>query len=226
MRSCFCRCLPAGFLLILLWSACAPLTPAGTPTATLAAPSETPRTFPTESATSTTAKQALFCVWDMTPTPDASQCRLPSGEARSQFCSKKVPYTLVVLSVGDTYQVLSPGILCTDAGVKNGSQLLTCTGAQSTFAMRVCNPACAPGPSTPATQSPGLCPPGFNYLAERGCCQAAATDPAGCVTLKFDIGACGGVKCSKIKNSPACGAASGCMWVAASGVTPAHCSSQ
>lgn len=225
--SLFCR-LFAGFLFILLWSACAPLTPASALTATFAAPSETPTLlpFPTESATPTTVKQALFCVWDITPTPGASQCTLPTGEARSQFCSRKVPYTLVALPAENTYQLLSPGIVCTDAGVKNGSQLLTCTGPQSTFAMRVCNPACALDLSTATPAAAGLCPAGFNYLADRNCCQAASVDQAGCITLKFDIGTCGGVACPKIKGSAACGAAPGCIWVPKSGATPAHCASK
>lgn len=225
--SCF-RHLSACLLFILLWSACVPFAPAGTLTVTLPPPSETPTLIPpsTESAISTMTRQAPFCVWDMTPTPDADQCALPKGEARSRFCSKKVPYTLVALSAGNTYQVISPGIVCTDAGIKNGSQLLTCTGPPVTFAMRVCNPACALDLSTATPAAAGLCPPGFNYLADRSCCQAASTDQAGCVTLRFDIGTCGGVACGKIKNSAACSAAPGCIWVPKNGSTPAHCTSK
>lgn len=226
MKPSHLRFLSVLLLFLILGVSCAPV-PISTPTAVLVTPPATPTLVPvpTDTATATVVKQALFCVWDATPTPDASQCSLPTGEARSSFCTKKVPYTLIAIPEGNTYELKTPGITCTDAGVKNGNQLLTCTGSQATFAMQVCNPVCALQLSTATAQPEGLCPQGYNYLADQNCCQAATTDQAGCVTMKFDIRPCGGIDCSRIKNASSCINTLGCTWVPATALVKAHCGS-
>lgn len=227
MKTTRLRLIPILLPLLLLGASCGPHAPSSAATPSPVPPSGTPTlvTVPTDTFTATVVKQALFCVWDATPTPDASQCSLPTGEARSQFCTRKIPYTLLAIPQHDDYTLLTPGITCTDAGVKDGDQLLTCTGSQETFAMQVCNSGCALSLSTATAEPSGLCPSGFNYLADRNCCQAAATDRAGCVTLKFDLRPCGGVDCSRIKNASSCSGTLGCTWVPATSLVPAHCAS-
>ncbi len=169
---------------------------------------------PTDTPTSTAVTQALFCVWNETPTPSSSQCALPTGDQRDQFCVNKIPYTLIAIPAGDTYQVTTAGFTCDDAGVKNNFQLLTCTGPRSyTFNLQVCNTACAvPTSAATATPSP-RCPSGYDYLADRQCCQGAATTPNGCVTLSFDTSSCGYVDCPQFTTSSSCTSHNTCKWI-------------
>ncbi len=204
------------FLLILLSISCASSTIINSPTETIVPPSETPTLVPapTDTATATAVTQALFCVWNETPTPSSSQCALPTGDQRDQFCVNKVPYTLIAIPAGDTYQITTPGIICDDAGVKKGFQLLTCTGPQSyTFNLQVCSAACAvPTSAVTATPSP-RCPSGYDYLPDHQCCQAATNNQNGCVTLSFNTSSCGYVDCSQFTNSSSCNSHNVCKWI-------------
>ncbi len=187
-----------------------------TSTSTSIPASDTPTLVPvpTDTTTPTIVAQAPFCVWDATPTPGSSQCTLPSGTQRDQFCVSKVPYTLIAIPAGDTYQVLTPGITCSDAGIKNNFQLLTCTGLASyTFAVKVCNADCALLPVTATAQPTGACPNGYDYLSDQQCCQAAQNDQNGCLTLKFDTGVCGQLDCSQYANMSSCTSHKTCKWI-------------
>ncbi len=206
----------AVFLLFVLSVSCASSTILGAPTETIIPPSETSTLVPvpTDTATATAVTQALFCVWNETPTPTSSRCTLPSGNQRDQFCVNKVPYTLIAIPAGDTYQATTVGIACDDAGVKNGFQLLTCTGPQSyTFNLQVCSAACAV-PTSAVTATPsGRCPSGYDYLPDQQCCQASTNDQNGCVTLSFDIRSCGQVDCSQYTTSSSCSSHNVCKWI-------------
>ncbi len=206
----------ASILLLLLGVSCASSTLVSTPTDTSLPPLETPTLVPvpTDTSTATAVSQALFCVWNETPTPSSNQCALPTGDQRDQFCVNKIPYTLIAIPVGDTYQPVTAGFTCDDAGVKNNFQLLTCTGPRSSaFNLRVCNTTCAvPSPAVTATPS-GRCPSGYDYLADQQCCQAAANDQNGCVTLSFDTSSCGYVDCSQFSTSSSCSSHNTCKWI-------------
>ncbi len=204
-------------LVLVVGAACVP-SPTNVPSVRAmptASPAATSTPRPTNTPPPTAVTQAFFCVWDATPTPSLPACRLPEAEERDRFCVKKVPYTLIALPEGDTYRVLMPGIVCTDAGLKRGVQLVTCTGPQSySFLLEICNPSCAalPTPTRDTTVPSEICPPGFNYLSDRACCQAAGGASLGCVTLKFATRACGAANCSKIASRAACNATPGCAW--------------
>ncbi len=126
-------------LVLVLSAACAP-APTNVPSVRAmptASPAATSTPRPTNTPPPTAVTQAFFCVWDATPTPSLPACRLPEAEERDRFCVRKVPYTLIALPEGDAYRVLTPGIVCTDAGLKRGVQLVTCTGPQSYSFLRL-----------------------------------------------------------------------------------------
>ncbi len=213
-------------ILALLNIACLISISTGSPTETSLPPSQTPTSssFPTDTATATAVSRALFCVWSSTPTPISPECTLPTGEERSEFCTNKVPYTLVAIPTEDSYKLLTPGIVCTDAGVKNNNQLLTCTGPQSySFAMQICNSACVVPTATPVPAPLGLCPQGFNYLSDQNCCSAISGNQSGCTTVKFNLRSCGQPVCNKIKDIATCNATPGCNWVPGTGGVKSAC---
>ncbi len=210
----------------LLNAACAITFATGSATSTPQPPTETATSspVPTDTATATPITQAFFCVYNATPTPETPACTPPDGQERDEFCTYGDPYTLIAISTEDSYKVLTPGITCTEAGIKNNYQLLTCTGPQSySFSFQVCNATCIVPTATVAPAPPGICPAGFNYLPENNCCSAISPDQAGCTTMKFNLRACGGTNCNKIKNGPTCNSTSGCKWVPGTGANKSAC---
>ncbi len=203
--------------LALLNAACSITIVTGASTSTpLPPPTETATStlIPTETATATAVTQAFFCVYSSTPTPQTPLCNLPSGQERDEFCAYQAPYTLIAIPTEDSYQVLTSGITCSDAGQKNNYQLLTCTGPQGySFAFQICNSACIVPTATTAPAPPGLCPAGFNYAAQNNCCEAVPSNQNGCTTAKFNLRVCGPANCYKIKNAGTCNSTYGCKWV-------------
>lgn len=213
-------------ILVLLNAACLITITTGSPTQTPQPPSETPTSspIPTGTSTATAVSQAFFCVWNSTPTPVSPLCDLPSGQERDEFCVSQVPYTLIAIPTKDSYKVLTPGIVCSEAGAKNNYQLVTCTGPQSySFSFQVCNSACIVPTATTAPAPPGICPEGFNYLSASNCCAAISGSQTGCTTTKFNLKACGPINCNKIKNPAVCNSTYGCSWVPGTGGTKSAC---
>ncbi len=142
-----------------------------------------PTALPSPMVPSATAAQyAPFCQSTAT-----SGCTAPTAETRDKYCLKKVPYTLVAIPAGATYEVLSPDFSCEVQAKKEKEQILVCTGKMLyTFDLKLCNSACA---SPTAGASGGQCPSGYVYNAAQQCCAQASSD-TGCVTVQIDIGGC------------------------------------
>jgi hypothetical protein len=212
------------FVLVIL--ACAPSGLLPQPTSTITTPTGTPITVLIAPATqiASPVTQAPFCVSGSTPTSSLSGCTLATRDQRSQFCTNKVPYTLITLPQGDTYSVLTAGFTCTPAGLKDNLQLLTCSGSPSSrFSLQVCNPICALAVTPASTVQAGRCSPGYDYLPDQQCCQVANSNQSGCVTLSYDTAPCGLVDCARIKDLSACTAKSSCKWIIATKSKPAYC---
>jgi hypothetical protein len=183
-----------------------------------------PAASPTETATS--APTATEFVATNTPTPEFApfcepdamsnqipECQLPIAEQSSVFCTNKVPYNLVLINPGSTYEVLSDGFKCSDEGMKDDKQMITCTGQMaSTFEIRVCDPACAiPAVQVEITQ----CPQNYFYHTQLGCCaQGPQPQPVGqnCVVLSLETRSCV-VDCSVYTKKTACdNHSNACKW--------------
>jgi hypothetical protein len=193
-------------LLIIGTSACN-LSAAQTPQISTLSPTVTaiPVIAPTQSDTPIppTPEFAPFCKpGDTTNIPTPSSCRLPIAEAGSSFCNKKVPYNLIYINAGATYEVLTPGFRCSDEGMKDNRQLLTCIGPMaSNFGVSVCDPACAV-PTIPANIT--QCPPDFNYNDLQGCCtQEPKQINQNCVTLSIESTTCV-VNCREFRKRSEC----------------------
>jgi hypothetical protein len=183
-------------------------TPA--PTASLTE-TPTPEATPTESVptASATPEFAPLCAADTAGVLPPAQCQVPPAEESSTFCSEKKPYNLILFDQGLTYEVLTAGFRCTDAGVKNEQQMITCTGPMaSSFAINICDPSCViPTVQAAITQ----CPQDYNFDNVRGCCtQEPLQINQNCTATNFRTSTCVS-NCSKIvrrfnclKNSYAC----------------------
>jgi hypothetical protein len=181
---------------------------AGSPT-----PTGTATLLPTEPLPSLTPtpEYAPICESDATSVPTPAACQLPLAEQSSVFCTNKVPYNLILINAGSTYEVLSDGVTCTDAGIKDEKELVTCTGAMaSAFQLRVCDPACAiPTVQAVITQ----CPQQYTFDSLRGCC-AQGEQPAGqnCTVLDLAITSCV-VDCGVFTDEDDCDENSNaCVW--------------
>jgi hypothetical protein len=193
---------------------------AGTPTPTVS-PTETaiPQTTPTESAlpASATPEFAPFCDPNTANVTPSSQCQIPLAEDSSAFCTKKNPYNLIFISKGATFESLTDGFRCSDAGIKDDRQMVTCTGPMAShYVVSVCNPAC----SIPTVQAAiTQCPKDFNYNALQGCCtQEIQQLQQNCVVLELQTTTCV-VNCREYSNKSVCNKNSNaCVWDADNGV--------
>ena len=158
-----------------------------------------------------TPEFAPFCepgaASNLTPPP----CQLPIAEQSSLFCTNKIPYNLIFINEGATYEVLSEGFKCSDAGMKDGKQMITCTGPMaSSFELRVCDPACAiPTIQAEITQ----CPQDFYYNDLQGCCaQEPQLTDQNCVSLNLGTKSCV-VDCSVFTKKSTCdNNSNACIW--------------
>ena len=120
-------------------------------------------------------------------------CEAPTVEMLdNKYCIEKVPYAIMSVPAGTTYESLDPDMACVDQLHSDGSLRVTChsvTGKQLwSYDLKVCNGTC----SAPALEiGTGQCPDGYGYDSASLCC--AAPSPAsgdGCTTYTVDLGAC------------------------------------
>lgn len=158
-------------------------TPPPTPTAIIL-PTLPPPPTATIVASPTTVQPAPVCSVD----PFAGVCTVPSVSGLSKSCIAKIPYTLVGITPGSTFEILDEGMTCRDEKVRGGVQQYSCTGEQLySYEVKVCNAACA----APSLQTDSArCAEGFGYSAAAGCCWSTSALEAGCVIYKVDIGGC------------------------------------
>ena len=211
-----------GLLLLASTLACAmpstlvpqPETETALPTAN---PTDTPTLVPAPVSTEPVASDtptpgfAPYCDPNAASSPAPPGCQLPIAEQSTVFCTNKVPYNLIFINEGATYETLSENFECSDAGMKDGKQMVTCTGPMATsFEVEVCDTACAiPTVQAETTQ----CPQGFNYDNLQGCCspESQPTDQS-CVVLTLRTKSCV-VDCSEFTKKSTCSNNSfACEW--------------
>ena len=170
----------------------------------------TPAATPTLSA-SATPEFAPFCESGTANVSPPAQCKIPIAEESSTFCTKKKPYTLIFMNKGASFEVQTKGFKCSDAGVKDGRQMVTCTGKMAAqFELMVCDPTCAvPTVQALVTQ----CPQGYTYSNLQGCCtQEVQQTLPNCVVLKLKTTTCM-VNCESFDKKSTCAEHSdACYW--------------
>jgi hypothetical protein len=169
-------------------------------------PSETPtlETIPTETSLPAYATPELAPICPVTGDnlPSNPQCEITIAEQSSVFCNQKVPYNLILINAGATFQTLTEGFECTDAGMKDDKQMVTCTGPMaSQFNVQICDPACAlPTVQAELTQ----CPDGYMFADLLGCCtQEFQPSNSGCQVFTFETTSCI-VDCGQYKKKTKC----------------------
>ena len=145
-----------------------------------------PTVAPAEPAEPAQPQYAPFC--ETAPT----SCEAPTVELLdNKYCIEKVPYAIMSVPAGTTYESLDPDMACVDEMVGD-SMRITCHSVTSqelwSYDLKVCNSAC----SAPALQTgTGQCPEGYGYDPTNMCCsQPAPANAGGCTTYRVDIGAC------------------------------------
>lgn len=230
----------AGLALAFFCVACRPLAPAETqteptPLAATAVPSQSatpvapPLTIPSatgtpmlslnefvDSLSTPTPKFAPYCepvgAFVFTPTPNTpDECQGPIAEQSSSYCANKSPYNLILVNQGSTYEVSSEKIVCSDAGSKDGKQLVTCTGPMAfSYELTVCDQACGIRAFPPGSTD---CPQDFSYNERLRCCgQKEYPEEANCVVLKLQTRTCM-IDCSQYTDQATCEKnAYACKW--------------
>jgi hypothetical protein len=120
-------------------------------------------------------------------------CEAPTVEmVDNKYCVEKVPYAIMAVPAGTTYESQDPDMECVDQLINDGSMRITChsvTGKELwSYDMKVCNGAC----TAPALQmGTGQCAEGYGYDAANMCCSAPAPASGdGCTIYTVDLGAC------------------------------------
>jgi len=182
--------------------------PTAIPTNTVTLASTPTQAIPTPTAT---PELAPICDPDPPKIPTDSNCQFPLAEESTTFCAKKNPYNLIIMNLGATYKPIGENFECSDAGVRDGKQLVTCTGPMvSTFGVNVCDPACAiPTLQADLTQ----CPQGYVFNNFQGCCsQYFQPTNQNCELLILKTKSCV-VDCSVFTKQSACDKNSiACEW--------------
>ena len=200
-----------GLLLISISMACRVLsftqilqseteTPPPVPTSS---PTKTKTPLPTPNPTNTkiptptqvivlappTPKFAPFCQPSSASIATPLQCQVPIAEQSSSFCQDKSPYNLVLINPGSSFEISNEDIQCTEAGMKNGKLLFTCTGPMAIpFEIKVCDSSCT---IQPFQASVANCPEGLNYNEQLSCCEREPVPIDGnCVVLNLQTRSC------------------------------------
>lgn len=121
-----------------------------------------------------------------------SACQPPTIELRENaYCVEKIPYAIMAVPAGTTYESLDPELKCQDQATADGSLRITCHSGKElwSYKLKVCNGACQ-APSL--LMDTGQCPAGYGFDAAGQCCAAPAPagEEAGCVIYQVDIGGC------------------------------------
>ncbi len=110
----------------------------------------------------------------------------------NKYCIEKVPYAIMSVPAGTTYESQDPDMQCVDQMHSDGTLRVTCHSVSKkqlwSYDLKVCNGSC----SAPALQmGTGQCPEGYGFDPAGQCC--AAPSPAsgdGCTMYRVDLGAC------------------------------------
>ena len=120
-------------------------------------------------------------------------CDVPTVEMLdNKYCIDKVPYAIMAMPAGTTYESLDPDMVCVDQMHSDGNLRVTChsvSGKQLwSYDLKLCNGNC----TAPALQmGTGQCQEGYGYDAANQCCAAPApAGSEGCTTYSVDLGAC------------------------------------
>ena len=181
-------------VIVFLMAACDVQTPEPAPVVEQpqepASPSEPQAAAPAEPAVPAQPQYAPFC-----EAAAPSGCTAPTVTmVDPKYCVEKVPYVIISVPPGTTYQSTDPDMECVDQIHSDGNLRVTCHSISSkddwSYDLQLCNGAC----SAPALQmGTDQCPEGYGYDTANTCCAAPApATGGGCTTFKVDLHVCFG----------------------------------
>ena len=112
----------------------------------------------------------------------------------NRYCIEKVPYAIMSVPAGTTYETFDIDFQCVDQMHSDGTMRVTChsiTGKELwSYDLQVCDSAC----NVPVLQTGNAqCPEGFGFDQANQCCAAPAPASSdGCTIYQVDLGACTG----------------------------------
>ena len=125
----------------------------------------------------------------------ATGCEAPAVRLLdNQYCIDKVPYAILSVPAGTTYESQDPDMECVDQLHNDGDLRVTCHSISGkdlwSYDLKLCNGAC----SAPALEiGTGQCQEGYGYDAANQCCAASVPSrDDGCSIYKVDLGVCVG----------------------------------
>ena len=120
-------------------------------------------------------------------------CEAPTIEMLdNKYCVDKVPYAIMSVAAGSTYESLDPDMNCVDQLHSDGNMRVSCHSLTSkqlwSYNLKVCNGAC----TAPVLQTgTGDCPEGYGYDPVNMCCAAPSPSSSdGCTIYQVNLGAC------------------------------------
>jgi hypothetical protein len=123
----------------------------------------------------------------------ATACEAPTVEMLdNKYCVEKVPYAIMSVPAGTTYETMDPDLECVDQLHSDGSLRVTCHSISSkslvSYDLKLSNGAC----SAPALQmGTGQCPEGYGYDSANLCCAAPSPSSGdGSTVYTVDLGEC------------------------------------
>jgi hypothetical protein len=123
----------------------------------------------------------------------ATGCEAPAVTLLdNQYCIDKVPYAIMSVSAGTTYESQDPDMECVDQLHNDGDLRITCHSLSGkdlwSYDLKLCDGACSAPVLEMAT---GQCQEGYGYDAANQCCVAPAPSSGdGCTIYKVDLGVC------------------------------------
>ena len=148
-----------------------------------------PAAAPVESAQS---QYAPFC-----EATAATGCEAPAVQMLdNQYCIERVPYAIMSVPAGTTYESQDPDMECVDQMHNDGNLRITCHSISGkdlwSYDLKVCNSSCS---ATSLEMGTGQCPEGYGYNAANQCCSAPAPSGSdGCTIYRVDLGFCQGAQ--------------------------------
>ncbi len=110
---------------------------------------------------------------------------MPAVKETNKACVTKIPYTLVSIPEGATFEPLNPKLSCAIETTSNGKTIISCTGQQLfSYNLKVCVPPVV------SSADLGKCAQDSIFDSTNQCCVVPPPDGAGCTIFKVDLRSC------------------------------------
>jgi hypothetical protein len=112
----------------------------------------------------------------------------------NQYCIDRVPYAIMSVPAGTTYESQDPDMECVDQLHNDGDLRITCHSISGkdlwSYDLKLCNGACS---ALALEMGTAQCQEGYGYDSANQCCAAPVPSSSdGCTVYKVNLGVCQG----------------------------------